>query len=316
MEGQRIQMYVKGDIPYLKVGHEKSDRHDDPESSEVSQVLKKFSDANVEEADGESVQQVSEPPSVTNGADGKATPGLDVDGEEVDPGHDEDEDDEGAEDENLEEGEEEAIEDDVVVDDDAAPPVPAVDHDEDEVEVDDGEGIARKAKVGTLKAEAKTLSHLCTHRYRNPYCESCIRAKMRRLKTRRGAFKRKIEQWGDLITFDFVDMRDAKDRGVGIDDDTREILVIRDIATKIVAAYPTASRSTDDVVKCLQRFKGKRKIKMAYSDDAGEFTAAADRMGILLDNSLPGRPRNNSIAERNQHVCYRPGYLRAIGPVQ
>ena len=126
---------------------------------------------------------------------------------------------------------------------------------------------------------------------------------MRHFKTRRGAFKRKIEQWGDLITFDFVDMRDAKDRGVGIDDDTREILVIRDIATKVVAAYPTASRSTDDVVKCLQRFKGKRKIKMAYSDEAGEFSAAADRLGILLDNSLPGRPRNNSIAERtNQFV--------------
>ena len=65
-----------------------------------------------------------------------------------------------------------------------------------------------------------------------------------------------------------------------------------------MAAYPTASRSTDDVVKCLQRFKGKRKIKMAYSDEAGEFNAAADRLGIILDNSLPGRPRNNSIAER------------------
>ncbi|CAE7562230.1 RE2, partial [Symbiodinium pilosum] len=157
-------------------------------------------------------------------------------------------------------GKEEVADNDEVVDERADPPAPALEHDEDEVELDDGEGVPRKAK-------------------------------------------RKIEQWGDLMTFDFVDVRDAKDRGVGMDDDAREILVIRDIATKVVAAYPTASRSTDDVVKCLQRFKGKRKIKMAYSDEAGEFTAAADRLGIILDNSLPGRPRNNSIAERtNQFV--------------
>ena len=84
-----------------------------------------------------------------------------------------------------------------------------------------------------------------------------------------------------------------------MDDDTREILVIRDIATKIVAAYPIASRSIDDAMKCLQRFKGKRKIKMAYNDEAGEFNATTDSLGIILDsdNPLPGLPRINSIVE-------------------
>ena len=300
-EGQRTQLYVKGDIPYVKVGHEKSShRHDDEESSEVLKVLNSFKRNDAKDSE---IEQPDDAPPVTNGAGEDATPGLDVDGEDVDPGRDDEADDEGIDGEEYEDGEEEAVEDDEIVDEHAEPPVPEIERDEDEVEVDDGEGVPRKAKVGTLKAEANTLSHLCTHRCRNPYFESCIRAKMRHFKTRRGAFKRKIEQWGDLITFDFVDTRDAKDRGVGIDDDTREILVVRDIAKKVVAAYPTASRSTDDVVKCLQRFKGKRKIKMAYSDEAGEFNAAADRLGILLDNSLPGRPRNNSIAERtNQFV--------------
>ena len=303
-EGQRIQMYVKGDIPYIKVGSEKSERMDDEESLEVFKTLKKFKGGDLEPLEEKVIsKEVNDSPSATDGADEKATPGLDADGEEIDPEHADDADDEGVEDEIYEGGEEAAIEDDEVVDEEPPPPIPAAEHDEDEVEVDDGEGVPRRAKVGTLKAEAGTLSHLCTHRYRNPYCQSCIRAKMRHFKTRRGAFKRKIEHWGDLVTFDFVDMRDAKDRGVGVDDDAREILVIRDIATKIVAAYPTASRSTDDVVRCLQRFKGKRKIKTAYSDEAGEFTAAADRLGIVLDNSLPGRPRNNSIAERtNQFV--------------
>ena len=98
--------------------------------------------------------------------------------------------------------------------------------DEREIEVE-GEGApARKAKIGTLKAEANTLAHLCTHRYRNPYCESCIRAKMQHFRTKRGAFQRELKSWGDWITFDFVDMRRAADAGLGIDDGAREVLVV------------------------------------------------------------------------------------------
>lgn len=43
-----------------------------------------------------------------------------------------------------------------------------------------------------MKAEAKTIQRLLTHRYRNPYGESCIRAQTKRFKTLRGAFKRKL----------------------------------------------------------------------------------------------------------------------------
>ena len=52
---------------------------------------------------------------------------------------------------------------------------------------------------GTLKAEARTIQYLLTHRYKNPYCESCIRAKMRHYKAHRGAFKRKLKAFGDLV---------------------------------------------------------------------------------------------------------------------
>ena len=87
--------------------------------------------------------------------------------------------------------------------------IPLRGDDEEEVEVE-GEGApVTKAKVGTLKAEAQTLAHLCTHRYRDPYCESCIRAKMKYFRTKRGAFQREMKVWGDLLTFDFLDMRKA-----------------------------------------------------------------------------------------------------------
>ena len=72
--------------------------------------------------------------------------------------------------------------------------------DEREIEVE-GEGAPfRKAKVGTLKAEAKSLARLCTHRYRNPYGEACIRAKMKHYRTLRGAIKRELKSWRVLTT--------------------------------------------------------------------------------------------------------------------
>ena len=132
-------------------------------------------------------------PPVTDGAGGDATPGLDADGEEIDPGREDEIDDEVSEEEEYEGDEEEAAEDNRIVDDRAEPPIPAVECDEDEIEIDDGEGVSHKAKAGILKAEANTLNHLRIYRYRNPYCESCIRIKMRPFKTRRGAFKWKIE---------------------------------------------------------------------------------------------------------------------------
>ena len=77
--------------------------------------------------------------------------------------------------------------------------------DEDDIDVDDPDGGVRLSKRGTLKHEARTLEHLLTHRYKNPYCNSCVRAKMKHHKTYRGAFRRKLTKFGDLITFDLID---------------------------------------------------------------------------------------------------------------
>ena len=93
---------------------------------------------------------------------------------------------------------------------------------------------------------------------------------MRHFKTRKGAFKRKLTKFGDLITFDFVDMGKATEMH-------KELLVlIRD-------------RYTDM----------ERKAICAYSDSALSFKAAMNEMGIPLDKSLPGRSFRNSVAERN-----------------
>eukprot|EP00435_Cladocopium_sp_Y103_P049150 s608_g14.t1 len=76
--------------------------------------------------------------------------------------------------------------------------------DDDDIEVDVIEGESRVAKRGTLKHEAKSLEHKLTHKYKNPYCDSCVRAKMKHFKTKRGAYRRELKKFGDLITFDAV----------------------------------------------------------------------------------------------------------------
>ena len=163
-----------------------------------------------------------------------------------------------------------------------------------EVEVERGE--SRYAKPGTLKREAKTLDHLMTHRYSNPFCDSCIRAKMRHFKTRKGAFKRKLSKFGDLIAFDFVDMGKATEMGWR---DHKELLVIRDRYSGMVLGSPVPDKSTETVVLAIKKFVGERKVVCAYSDSAPSFEAAMNELGIPLDKSLPGRSVTNSIAERN-----------------
>ena len=170
---------------------------------------------------------------------------------------------------------------------------PEEDEDEIEVAVEDGVGVKRKK--GTLKGEADTMEHMLTYRYSNPCCDSCVRAKMRRLKTRRGAFKRPPKKWGDVVTMDFI-LPERVD-SLGFDED-KEVLTIRDLYSRMMMAYTTTSRDTDEVVRCIRHFMGRRKIQLIYSDEAPEFVKACKGLRIEHDTSLPGRKKNNSLAER------------------
>ncbi|CAE7949193.1 unnamed protein product [Symbiodinium sp. KB8] len=266
-EGKRISLFVNGDTPYVRAGSQKSIAHYDELASTIKAILEQEKVESSEKALKAVATAIVAAPGEKEVPDGPA--------EEYSPDFVPDE----------VPGEE------VPAEEAGRPPDPMGDDDEREIEVE-GEGApTRKAKVGTLKAEAKTLAHLCTHRYRNPYCEACIRAKMKHFRTEHGAFKRELKAWGDLITFDFLDMRKAADMGVGNDDEM------------VIAAIPTMSRNTDDVVEALKRLIGRRKVKLAYSDVAPEFDAAMAQLRIPIDHSLPGMPKNNSLAERtNQEV--------------
>ena len=172
------------------------------------------------------------------------------------------------------------------------------DADDRDLEVDVVGGSSRMVRRGTLKAEAKTIQRLLTHRYKNPYCELCIRAKKRHFKTQRGAFKRKLEAFGDLVTFGFIDTQRIMDQGIHTD---REIFVIRDRYTGIFWAYPSMEKYTVDVIKSVNHFKGLRKIKIACADKALEFEAAMKELKIPFDHSLPHHPQNIGRKEQPVH---------------
>eukprot|EP00435_Cladocopium_sp_Y103_P017027 s2456_g4.t1 len=172
--------------------------------------------------------------------------------------------------------------------------------DEDVIDVDEEDGSVRLSKRGTLKNEARSKTHLLTHRYKNPYCESCVRAKMKHRKTFRGAFQRKLTKFGDLVTFDYVDNRRIVEQDYG---DEKTNFVIRDRYTGMLQAYPSARKDTDAVIRAVKQFMGRRKIREAYSDDAPQFEKAMKSLKIPIDTSLAGKTKHNSLAERtNQFV--------------
>eukprot|EP00435_Cladocopium_sp_Y103_P031553 s503_g8.t1 len=132
---------------------------------------------------------------------------------------------------------------------------------DDDLDAPDDDGNPELRRRGTLKAEARELKHLLTYRYKNPYCDACVRAKMKYYKSYRGAFKRKLKKFGDLITFDFVDTSRVHDKGLLLEN---EVLIVRDRYTGLIGAYPSQKKASEDVVRAIKRFTGRFHTREAY----------------------------------------------------
>ena len=66
--------------------------------------------------------------------------------------------------------------------------------------VDENNGAPVKVPKRKLKEEAMSMAHLISHRFKNPYCQACVRGKMRHLYTKTGTFQRELKEWGDAVT--------------------------------------------------------------------------------------------------------------------
>ena len=187
--------------------------------------------------------------------------------------------------------------------------------DEDVIDVDEEDGEPRLSKRGALKHEAKSKDHLLTHRFKNPYCESCVRAKMKHRKTFRGALQRKLTKFGDLVTFDYVGNRQIYEHDYGVE---KTIFVIRDRYTGVIQAYPSAKKDQEAVKRAVKQFMG-RKIREAYSDMAPQFIEAMKALKIPMDHSLAGKTKHNSLAKRHNQfllvattTCWKLAFIHAF----
>ena len=72
--------------------------------------------------------------------------------------------------------------------------------------------------------------------------------------------------------------------------------------------WPTTSRSAREVERVLRHATGPReRIERVYSDNAPEFIAACNSLGIVHSSPLPDDPQANGIIERRVQFAKRGG---------
>ena len=74
---------------------------------------------------------------------------------------------------------------------------------------------------------------------------------------------------------------------------------IKDLYSGLIACVPVKNKGHEEAVRAFRFFCGNRKILRIYSDNAGELTAAANKLGVPHESSESGVPVSNCIAERN-----------------
>ena len=122
---------------------------------------------------------------------------------------------------------------------------------------------------------------------------------MKQKYSHRGAFKRDLAQFGEIVTCDHVVSPAMRMQGLGGE---RYGLSVRDLHTGLIAIYPAASHDTESTVQALKQFSGRTKVSNLYSDNALELVKAAQVMGVEHHASLPGEPKTNSLIERTNQI--------------
>ena len=100
--------------------------------------------------------------------------------------------------------------------------------------------------IEKLKKEATSLHHMMTHIPKNPYCSTCNQAKMYKTPGYKTEGIRSVEasSFGDHIAADHVVIyRDSHQ----VIEEARLALVIKDVATSFMYAYPSALK---DEMEC------------------------------------------------------------------
>ena len=136
-----------------------------------------------------------------------------------------------------------------------------------------------------------------THFPKDRNCEICKRTKITRAPCRRrnGEAVPRAVNFGDLITADHKVLSDNCESR----NNHRYAVVVQDLATQWIQAYPCKNKTSQETQRSLQKFlEPERKPKVIYTDNSLEFGKACEDLSWNHCTSTPHRSETNGIAER------------------
>ena len=136
-----------------------------------------------------------------------------------------------------------------------------------------------------------------THFPKDRNCEICKRTKIKRAPCRRrnGEAVPRAANFGDLITADHKVLSDKCESR----NNHRYAVVVQDLATQWIQAYPCKNKISQETQRSLQKFlEPERKPKVIYTDNSLEFGRACEDLSWNHCTSTPHRSETNGIAER------------------
>ena len=181
-----------------------------------------------------------------------------------------------------------------------SPPEPIA-YDYSVVEDENMQDLRRRGDKEFLIEYAKSLTHLCTHLPKNPYCTSYMRFKVNQEpKRRRRGKKHTVEacKFGDSVTGDHLISNGVLSNGI---DGEAVGFLLRDHATKFRQLYHAATESAKECEIALKRFQGpmfSNRILHLYTDGAPEIVKAGKNLKTCHDTSTPYRSATNGIRSR------------------
>ena len=172
---------------------------------------------------------------------------------------------------------------------------------DDEIPLQGG-SHASSSHEASSEPVAKRREDLGKHNVHNHFpkdrnCEICKRTKITRAPCRRrkGEAVPRADNFGDLITADHKVLSDNCESR----NNHRYAVVVQDLATQWIQAYPCKNKTSQETLRSLQKFlEPERKPKVIYTDNSLEFGKACEDLSWNHCTSTPHRSETNGIAER------------------
>ena len=149
----------------------------------------------------------------------------------------------------------------------------------------------------TKRREDLGKHNVYTHFAKDRNCEICKRTKITRAPCRRrnGEAVPRAVNFGDLITADHKVLSDNCESR----NNHRYAVVVQDLATQWIQAYPCENKTSQETQRSLQKFlEPERKPKVIYTDNSLEFGKACEDLSWNHCTSTPHPSETNGIAER------------------